>query len=874
MREVQDNIVRKMEAKRWRRQLPQIRRLRAGPWRRHVDTKPPWSLRGKRWIPLTSCLVCSCLSRESLAYSLAVQCRSSHSWTEGEGSCRKLEAVLACLLATVTSASHVKPPVVPLIVRNPYLSTWLRAREEPWSQWPIFWTGQSIGMAVMASVPGSKTVYPLLGRTSFDASTTNLTYRIPAPSSKLDDANLTISFLSPITPASSLRQSIPASYVGITAEGSFDIDIYMDINGDWVSGDANSDIQWFLRDAQSESGQSLRSWEIQRQEEQAFTEHDDRAEWGRLLFTAPADTHYQSGSAEHVRRSFARSSGLHNTVDSGFRAINDDEPVFAFHKTLHLGSANSSHPHPHALFTLTHIQDEVVQFASSRGLTLMRPLWRSFFLTDTALLKFHFADVHNAVKLSKQYTTQLEADAHKAGGSDYVDIVTLSARQVLGATSFSGTPDNPLVFLKEISSNGNTQTVDVIFPAWPFFSYTNPRWLAYLLEPLLEHQLSGQYPNKYSMHDLGAHFPNLTGHADGNDEYMPVEECGDMLIMGLSLVKSLQYGTKSAAQSLWSTLGVSEVPSPDTKPFALQVNQESGDMFGMDNQWGGAENGKRQAKQWLEANYPIWKQWTEYLIEESLEPKNQLCTDDFAGWLPLQTNLALKGIVGIKAMSELATVVDRSKEAKYYRNISETYISKWQDVDHGISKDHSHAKLAYNWYGSWTTLYSLFADAVLCFHAPTSSPSLTRVTIEEHYAYGNPDQKPIHGGPKHNSTVKPFIPSAIYANQSTLYGLSMQKFGLPLDSRHLYAKSDWMIQVAAVSSPKIKQTIITKMAYWLNETNSDLPFTDLYDTEGDGGFGAGNRFTARPVVGSHFSLLALERACGGDSWEGPDGIEW
>jgi hypothetical protein len=124
----------------------------------------------------------------------------------------------------------------------------------------------------------------------------------------------------------------------------------------------------------------------------------------------------------------------------------------------------------------------------------------------------------------------------------------------MGATSFSGTSENPLLFLKEISSNGNSQTVDVIFPAFPFFLYTQPKWLAYLLEPLLEHQLSGQYPNKYSMHDLGAHFPNLTGHADGRDEYMPVEECGDMLIMGLALVNSLTYSSDTEAQSIWSTV--------------------------------------------------------------------------------------------------------------------------------------------------------------------------------------------------------------------------------------------------------------------------------------------------------------------------------
>ena len=46
--------------------------------------------------------------------------------------------------------------------------------------------------------------------------------------------------------------------------------------------------------------------------------------------------------------------------------------------------------------------------------------------------------------------------------------------------------------------------------------------------------------------------------------------------------------------------------------------------------------------------------------------------------------------------------------------------------------------------------------------------------------------------------------------------------------------------------------------------HSDKPLTDLYDTEGDGGF-PGIAFKARPVVGGHFAFLALERACGGEA---------
>lgn len=45
----------------------------------------------------------------------------------------------------------------------------------------------------------------------------------------------------------------------------------------------------------------------------------------------------------------------------------------------------------------------------------------------------------------------------------------------------------------------------------------------------------------------------------------------------------------------------------------------------------------------------------------------------------------------------------------------------------------------------------------------------------------------------------------------------------------------------------------------------DNPFTDLYETEEQGGYPGGLYFKARPVVGGHFAFLALERACGGQA---------
>lgn len=162
-------------------------------------------------------------------------------------------------------------------------------------------------------------------------------------------------------------------------------------------------------------------------------------------------------------------------------------------------------------------------------------------------------------------------------GSDYVTITLLTARQAFGATQLCGTTDAPYLFLKEISSNGNTQTVDVCFPFHPILLYANPTLLRLLLDPLFINQESGHYPNMYSMHDLGTHYPNATGHELGDDEMQPLEECGNMLIMALA--------------------------------YAQRANDTA----------------------YLSQHFAILDQWTQYLIEEALIPAAQISTDDFAG---------------------------------------------------------------------------------------------------------------------------------------------------------------------------------------------------------------------------------------------------
>lgn len=208
----------------------------------------------------------------------------------------------------LSTASSLTPPVLPLIVRNPYLSTWLaNAREAPWSKWPMFYTGEEIGLSLMAHVPSQGAVYPLVGKpqdslpseqikyphylgNNYDASTTNLTYQIDTGSS--NPLDITISFLSPITPTSTLRQSIPASYVTIDVHGENDVNVYMDIDARWVTGDHGAKINWERDtiDVKSKTNKkpALQRWKIRRERELHLSETRDRAEWGTLHFTGPA----------------------------------------------------------------------------------------------------------------------------------------------------------------------------------------------------------------------------------------------------------------------------------------------------------------------------------------------------------------------------------------------------------------------------------------------------------------------------------------------------------------------------------------------------------------------------------------------------------
>jgi hypothetical protein len=238
------------------------------------------------------------------------------------------------------------------------------------------------------------------------------------------------------------------------------------------------------------------------------------------------------------------------------------------------------------LFTIGVAQEESIQWVGQAPEPQSVPsLWTSYFREDD-LVTFFYQDYENAMHSADALDARVQDDSTKAGGEDYAIITSLALRQTFGALAYTGTADNPLIFLKEISSNSDIQTVDVIFPAFPILLYFNPDLLKYLLEPLLINDRY-HYPNNFAQHDLGR-FPRALGYPDGNDEPMPLEECGNMIIMMLA--------------------------------YAQRKNDD----------------------QYLADNWDLLAKWAQYMIEDAKIPANQLSTDDFAGHLAYVPNYATR----------------------------------------------------------------------------------------------------------------------------------------------------------------------------------------------------------------------------------------
>ena len=225
---------------------------------------------------------------------------------------------------------------------------------------------------------------------------------------------------------------------------------------------------------------------------------------------------------------------------------------------------------------------------------------------------------------------------------------------------------------------------------------------------------------------------------------------------------------------------------------------------------GEAENDYALAKD----NIDLIEQWSKYLIQYGEDPENQLCTDDFAGHLAHNCNLTLKAIMGIAGYAKILKALGRTEEADEMMKTAKKYADSF--LVRAANEDGSF-RLAFDRPDTFSLKYNAVWD------------KLWKTNL---------------------------FPESFYKGETVRYRKEALTFGVPLDSREMYTKSDWSHWVSCFGDKDDFRffTDLMHKAYSTMRQGSRMPMTDWYyaDTALMRGF------KHRSVQGGLFFKLLLD----------------
>ena len=193
------------------------------------------------------------------------------------------------------------------------------------------------------------------------------------------------------------------------------------------------------------------------------------------------------------------------------------------------------------------------------------------------------------------------------------------------------------------------------------------------------------------------------------------------------------------------------------------------------------------------------------------DPENQLCTDDFAGHWAHNANLSVKAIMGIAGYSEIARMLGFNDVADEYATIAKKMAVKWEEM----ANEGDHYRLAFDREDTWSQKYNMIWDKMWNLN---------------------------------------LFPNNVIGKEINYYLTKQNPYGLPLDSRKDYTKSDWIMWTAAMSSDQATfEKFVDPLYKYVNETISRVPISDWYDTKTNQMTG----FKARSVIGGHWMKVLM-----------------
>jgi hypothetical protein len=525
--------------------------------------------------------------------------------------------------------------------------------------WPKHWTGATMGMSGLVRVDG--TAYRWCGPTPQHIPAATQTgcevgWIDTAYTFEVGGVRLRVTFASPPEPSvDPLASSRPVSTLTFTAASTdgkdHAVQIYADVSGEWCTHTPDQRVTWTRLRVGGIPAVSMGTVD---QPVLALAGDWTRIDWGRIFLAAPAFEGVTSdvavGAHDRSRGHFAATGRLVETDETRApRAANDDWPVLA--GMVDLGTVGGTARSGHLLLA----------YDDGFGIELFERKLRPFWAHPRGSIGAELTKVAGRLASGERPDAAAwAARAEAAGGAEYARLLALTFRQVVAGHKFVADWDGtPLAFSKENTSNGCLATVDVIYPACPFFLVHNPEMLKAQLRPLLDYASSPRWTFPFAPHDMGT-YPKANGQVYGGGEaseenQMPVEESGNMLIMLAALAK--------------------------------------------------VEGNAEFSKPW----FPTLARWAAYLEEHGLDPAHQLCTDDFAGHLARNANLSAKTVVALGGYAQILAAAGDTTGSKAWMDKARAFAGRWME----LAKDGEGTVLAFGAPGTWSQKYNLVWDRAL-----------------------------------------------------------------------------------------------------------------------------------------------------------------